>query len=329
VRAGGRVPTVSLSPRGITRLLNSMAISTPRLGPRQWGQCAAITAAALAVYAALRLVPIGTNLNHIDFRVAGPGVIEFCDPANPAFIPVVDVRSPVEMRLRTPVPPRAGEEVAVTVRLNTASGKPIGPRDLLVAHTERLHLLVVDPGLGDYQHLHPQPGREEGAWDFVFTPRFGGTYRVFADFVPAATGRGLYAFADLVVAGEPAPATLAPGQNFEAAAHRFIKSVAPARVRAGQTAELALAIEPLEDRGEVPLEPVMGAFAHVVAFDTARSGFAHLHPLAEDPLAPPDRHRPELRFQVTMPRAGDYVLWAQVRLGGSDVFAPFGLTVVP
>lgn len=306
-----------------------MSVVPSRFGLRQWVQSAAITAVAIAVYAALRLVPIGTNLNHIDFRVAGPGAIEFCDPLNPAFIPVVDVRSPVEMRLRANAAPRAGEEVSVTVRLTTASGKPIGPRDLLVSHTERLHLLIVDPSLGDYQHLHPQPGREEGAWDFAFTPQVGGTYRVFADFVPAATGRGLYAFADLAVAGQPAAEVLAPEQQFEAAGHRFRKLVEPMPVRAGRTAELVLAIEPARGGGEVPLELVMGAYAHVVAFDLARSGFAHLHPMAGDPLAPPDRERPELRFQVTMPRAGTYVLWAQVRLDGRDVFAPFGLDVVP
>ena len=32
----------------------------------------------------------------------------------------------------------------------------------------------------------------------------------------------------------------------------------------------------------MPLEPVMGAFAHLVTFDEALSGFAHLHPMETD-----------------------------------------------
>src|SRR5205085_7555405 len=83
--------------------------------------------------------------------------------------------------------------------LRTASGKPVAPADLLVAHTRKLHLLIVDPALNDYQHVHPEPAKTLGEWAFAFTPHAGGTYRVFADFTPAATGRGLYASADLIV----------------------------------------------------------------------------------------------------------------------------------
>jgi hypothetical protein len=79
----------------------------------------------------------------------------------------------------------------------------------------------------------------------------------------------------------------------------------------------------------VPLEPVMGAFAHVVAFDPERNGFAHLHPLAGDPLAPPDATAPVLAFRVTIPQPGRYIVWAQVRMEGRDRFAPFSLEVAP
>jgi len=50
----------------------------------------------------------------------------------------------------------------------------------------------------------------------------------------------------------------------------------------------------------VPLEPVMGAFAHLVAFDETRSGFAHLHPMETDLLKTPDATRPALSFKITI-----------------------------
>jgi hypothetical protein len=56
---------------------------------------------------ALRLLPTGTNLSHMDFRVdpRATNAIEFCDPLNPQFIPVVAVRSPVSMSIVTAEPP--------------------------------------------------------------------------------------------------------------------------------------------------------------------------------------------------------------------------------
>ena len=57
-----------------------------------------ITALAIALYLGVRLLPTGTNLNHMDFRVEGKGALEFCDPANPQFIPVVAARSEMEAR---------------------------------------------------------------------------------------------------------------------------------------------------------------------------------------------------------------------------------------
>jgi hypothetical protein len=82
------------------------------------------------------------------------------------------------------------------------------------------------------------------------------------------------------------------------------------------------------DGGMVPLQPIMDAFAHLVAFDTARSGFAHLHPLETDLSHPPDAARPTLKFKLTVPAAGRYIIWSQVNLGGQEVAVPFALEVI-
>ncbi len=296
----------------------------------QWIQVAVITAAAVALYVGFRMLPIGTNLNHMDFRVAEGKAIEFCDPANPQFIPVIAVRSPVSMTLTSDSPARAGQPVRVTVRLATSTGKPLAPPDLRVEHTRRLHLLVVDPSLDDYQHLHPEPGARPGDWVFEFTPRFGGEYRVFADFVPVATGRGLYAGTDFRVDG-PAHAVdpVRPMQEtVERAGVRFHLRVAGGVLRVGAPADLIFSLE-RADGGEVALQPVMDAYAHLVAFDSGRGGFAHLHPMDAGLAQAPDRRQPTLRFKVTIPEPGPYVVWAQVGLEGRDVFVPFWLNVAP
>lgn len=313
------------------------AASSPRrsLEPAQRRQFIAITVGAVAIFAVLRWLPTGTNLSHMDFRVDARGMssIEFCDPLNPQFIPVVAVQSPVVMKVSAAHPPLAGETVNAVVALHTASGKPIVPDDLLVTHTRRLHLLIIDPTLTDYQHVHPEPGARPGEWSFAFTPRASGAYRVFADFTPAATSRGLYASADLAVGGPPATttSTMRTGGNgtltVERQGVRFALAPGALPLRAGQPLDLKFTMT-RADGAAVALEPVMGAYAHLVAFDQARSGFAHLHPTEIDLLKKPDALRPELNFKLTIPSAGHYVIWAQVNLGGTEVFVPFGFEVI-
>lgn len=292
-------------------------------------QVALITAVALVLYLGIRLLPGGSNVSHMDFRVEGKGAIEFCDPANPQFIPVVSVLSPVVMALKTDREPARDEPVEFTLTLRTASGKPIGPADLIVAHTRKLHLLVVDPTLSDYQHIHPEPGRHDGEWTFSLTPRRSGVYRVFADFTPAATQRGLYAAADFSVPGAVPTVINAGNTTWQELGFKF-ELVLPPVLQAGQPADLKFRIgSPGTIKEPVPLQPVMGAFAHLVAFDETRSGFAHLHPMETDLTQPPDTLNPELNFKITIPQPGRYVIWAQVDLAGKEVFAPFWVDVLP
>lgn len=300
--------------------------------PTPWRQVAWITLAAVGLYVTVRLLPTGTNLSHMDFRPDGTSV-EFCDPANPQFVPVTSVRSPVEMSLA------AGEWIAgragqLVLTMKTVTGKPVGAKDLLVVHTQKLHLLVVDPTLADYQHLHPVPGEKPGEWRVEFAPRRAGVYRVFADFTPAATTRGLYASADLDVKNaEPAGSNPPPPPRTDVGAvvrdgFRFELRPREQPLRAGKAADLAFSVVG-ETGAAVPLQPIMGAFAHLVAFDEARSGFAHLHPNEADLTRPPDVQRPVLTFKITIPKAGRYVIWAQVNLGGRETAVPFWIEVAP
>ncbi len=295
-------------------------------------QAALITLGAVALFVLFRHLPTGTNLSHMDFRVQGGNSIEMCDPLNPQFIPVVDVRSPVTMVLAADAPAVAGREVQATFSLRTASGKPIAPEDLVIAHTKKLHLLIADPSLADYQHVHPDPTLTPGEWAFHFTPHLGGVYRIFADFTPVATGRGLYANTELMVKDDHSAASLVADRQrswtYENEGYRFELQPAAQPLRVRQIIDLKFSVT-RPDGGAVPMEPVMGAYAHLVAFDEARSGFAHLHPVETDLSQRPDALRPALSFKITIPNPGRYVIWAQVNLGGHELFAPFWFDVAP
>ncbi len=318
-----------------------MSAPAARIAATQWRQAAWITLGAAALYLALRALPTGTNLHQLDFRVTGAGALEMCDPANPQFVPVVAARSPVAM---TVAPQPGGGDNHFLVRLATSSGKPIGPAELMEVHTRRLHLLIVDDTLGDYQHVHPEPTANPGEWSFAFAPTRATVYRVFADFTPIVTGRSLYASADITAVATALLATRAsparastefggntapqPSWEIERDGLHFVLTPSVQPLRAGQAIDLTFTVS-RSDGAPVVLEPVMGAFAHLVAFDSERSGFAHLHPNQANSLAPSDTTRPRLAFKLTLPKAGRYVIWAQVRPGGRETFVPFWFEVMP
>jgi hypothetical protein len=298
--------------------MTTTTLGTPNsaLGSAQWRQFVWITLGAVSLYVFFRFLPTGSDLNHMDFRVTGKNAIEMCDPSNPQFISVIAATSPVALTLKTAAAPTAGREVQVTLRMTTANNKPIAPEDLVVMHTRKLHLLIADSSLTDYQHLHPEPTRVPGEWSFTFTPTLGGIYRIFADFTPAATNRSLYANVDLVVAGEQLStpelaAAMTPSWIGQRDAYRLELAPATRQIRAGQATDLKFSVTNTGG-GAVGLEPVMDAYAHLVAFDTARSGFAHLHPMDADPGVAPDSIKPTLSFKIN----------------GREKFVPFWFDVV-
>ncbi len=302
-----------------------------RRGPgARWLRVGLITACAAAAYVGIRHLPTGTNLSKLDPRKKDTNPIEFCDPLRPLFMPAETIPSAVTMTV-APVRPEAGRAVELHFTLRTLTGDPVGPQDLLPSHTKLIHLMVVDPTLTDYEHVHPVPSGGRGSWKVEIRPRFGGVYRLFADFTPVVTQRPLYAVADVVVAGRAAKpevgtVDLTKGPVVAVGPYRF-ELIAKHEVKTGTTpGDLALTVT-RADGGLVPMQPLMDAFAHLVAFDAKRTGFAHMHPLETDITHLPHPHHPTLNFKMALPNRGRYVVWAEVRLAGRDTFAPFWFEV--
>lgn len=311
-------------------------MNTPR--GRIWLQTAAITCAAVGVYAGVRMIPIrGSDLHYTDFHADGKSFLEFCEPGSPQFAPVDRVRSPVVLRFSSSSAAEAGKTSGFDLDLVTAGGQPVEASGLLVVHTEKLHLLIIGPDLDDYQHVHPTWDAEKRTFSFSFTPKRGGVYKVFADFMPRATGRSLYAGGEIFVStGSETLATSKPlrSQNakFDVSVDglRFQLLIPEGGIRTNEVADIRLRVT--SDTGSaVVLEDVMGASAHVVAFDEARSGFAHLHPVEQpvDFSNADNSGAGELGFSVFLPDPGSYRLWAQVKVAGRESFAPFDVLVVP
>ncbi|WP_309399419.1 hypothetical protein [Cerasicoccus maritimus] len=284
-------------------------------------QCALITVAAVGLFVGLRSLPDSEcGFLHYDPPVVDGDGIQYCGDDQPVFIEVGSLNYPVKLTLK---PEReflnVGEPVKVVLSVSAKGGEPLAPSELAVTHTELMHVLVVDPSREDYHHVHPQPIGESGQWEFTFTPNRPGPYQVFAEFVPSRTQQVVIADGAIDVAGAAtavAPQALPDGWT----ASLVVDPAAPA---VDQEARLHLKIA-RADGAQAVLEPVMGAWAHLVAFDESVSGFAHLHPKYTGREKDAE---PQLEFVLNTHIPGDYRVWAQVKVDGVERFMPFNVQV--
>ena len=90
-------------------------------------------------------------------------------------------RQSMTAKIHTDQPLVPGQRVKGFLDLNKMDGASVGPPDLIVAHTERIHLLLIDSTLTDYHHEHPQVSRVPGEYPFSFTPQKPGSYLAWVD----------------------------------------------------------------------------------------------------------------------------------------------------
>lgn len=219
---------------------------------------------------------------------------------------------------------KAGRTIRVVAQI-TRGGKPLTEEELKVVHTQKFHLLVIDPTMTDYQHLHPQPTVTPGSFLFTFTPKFNGGYRAWADVTPRDTGKQQYAMADL---GEPGAAAVDKKESHEATigGYRFNLSF-DQPPKAGSEAMGSIHVTDAQGQPVNSLEPVMGAYAHIVGFYEDYQTIVHTHPMGEEPKLDSERGGPELMFHLAPEKPGYVRLFAQVKIGGQELFTPFGVII--
>lgn len=233
----------------------------------------------------------------------------------------------------TTSPLAAGQPARVTVHLAHADHTPVLLPELLVVHTQPIHLLIVDPALGDYHHEHPVSTDLPGEYTFTFTPATSGPYRLFADLVPAVTGLQEYPCTDLpgsapfavrVADKHPTTDTETGGLHFHLAWNPDAQ--AP---QANQSQTLTITVTGRDGKPLTNLEPVMAAFAHLVGFYDDGTTVVHLHPAGAEASDATLRGGPALSFKFYPPKPGFLRFYCQVQVKGQQIFAPFNVQVLP
>jgi hypothetical protein len=281
----------------------------------------------VVLYFVLRALPDAQcGFLHYEEIVHPDGTVEFCATNHAGFLDLTRLKYPVEMELSLAGEPTLGVAQAVTLELLTSGGMPIAPHDLALTHTKKMHVMVVDPSLQDYHHVHPQADGLNGRYTFEFTPNRAGKYQVFTEIVPLRTRRQVIATGTIEVAGSVSPMQFDRQSHCVVDGIRFDIRGVPERLKTGVDYRFELDVS-AEDGGMVVLEEVMGAQGHMVAFDAEGKGFAHMHPMASVVSARSLEVEPELAFLFNVPNSGWYRIFAQIQVAGREVFGHFDLQV--
>jgi hypothetical protein len=206
-------------------------------------------------------------------------------------------------------PTEPGREQPLKFRISGPGGAAV--TEFTESHEADLHLIVVRRDLADYQHLHPELA-PDGIWSVAVSFAGAGTYRAFADFVPAGRDDGLTLGVDLPVAGEYLPEpTSAPNRTSEVDGYTVTLD---GDLVAGTVSPVTLSVsrdgEPVAD-----LQPYLGADGHLVALRAGDLAYLHVHPEGEH--EPGGGHGPEVGFAVEAPSAGTYRLFFEFRHEGA------------
>ncbi len=281
------------------------------------------------VNAAIFSCPMCKGIREVDSRTRCPK----CGmPLVARFIPATGTPGEPQIVLTPSAAPLiAGQRSEVKIRFTwRRDGGAVNLGDLLVVHTEPIHLLIVDESLDDYHHEHPRATGVPGEFAFAFTPRRPGSYRIFADLTPRVSGAQEYPQCDLpgtapggkVVNHAATTTSNFGGLNYEL---RWLTGGGPVVARRPVSARVT--ITEADGAPFQKLEPLMDAYAHIVGFYEDRSTVLHIHPTDLEPRRPTDRGGPTFTFRLFAPRPGFVRLFCQTQVAGLSQFAPFGLVV--
>lgn len=235
----------------------------------------------------------------------------------------------LQMSVKVEQPLEKGKEVLTTINISSKKdGSPISPTELKEVHTEKVHLLIFDQTLNDYQHIHPTPSSKSGQYTFTWTPKKDGLYRMWADLVPLASNAQEYVVVDIPAKDSntnPVEKTLnlTTTDNGLTYTLKFDKS----SLKVGEALLGEVTIVDKDGKPYQSLEPVMGTFAHIVAISEDFQTIEHIHPMGAENPAPTARGGPKLQFHLTPSKAGYLKIYVQVQIQGKQHFIPFGIQV--
>lgn len=222
-------------------------------------------------------------------------------------------------RLSPPTAPaRTGQRGTLEFMIMDAEGKPV--TDFEVSHEKKLHLIMVRSDGRQFRHVHPTMAAD-GTWSIAWQWPTAGTYRMFADFVPTASGDPTtlgYAF-DIPGELRPEPATKIKTTSTVDGYQAELSG----KLTAHGESELTVTVT-RNGKPVTTLQPYLGAYGHLVILRQGDLGYLHVHPEGAEPK-PGETSGPEVTFIAQAPTESRYLLYFDFQVDGKVRTAEFVL----
>jgi hypothetical protein len=222
----------------------------------------------------------------------------------------------------------ANKKQTIKIKLSDKISKnPISDESLKLVHTKKLHLLLVNTDFSDYQHIHPTPTKNNGEYEFIFTPKTNLSYRMWADITLAKNNQHEYLTADLGTINKD-KIKIERQDVYEALVDNYnFKLLFDNKLTAGSPSLGTIKVETKDGKPVSNLQPVLGAFAHIVGFYEDFKSIVHIHPMGKEPENDQETAGPEIEFHITPESAGTVKLFAQFKINNKDIFVPLTINV--
>jgi hypothetical protein len=193
-------------------------------------------------------------------------------------------------------------------------GRPV--INFLPVHEKLFHMFVVSQDLEFFLHNHPvfEP---DGTfrYDNLTLPK-AGMYRVLGDFYPDGATPQLIAKTIYVSGTPPAEVHLSRDYSPKDATNMQVEfRTDPPQAIAGLKTQLHFTIKPADG-----FEQYLGAWGHMLAVSEDLIDLIHTHPFIAD-------GGPNVQFNLTFPRPGNYRVWVQFQRNGVVNTARFDIPV--
>lgn len=195
--------------------------------------------------------------------------------------------------------------------------KSVTESDLNDSHTKKLHLVVYDGSLNEFNHVHPTFDGQ--LWKSELNLTTNGSYYIWAQGVLLDGTEFSASYRVNVVGGKPALPVVALGNIRKSAVGNTVVELSKQKIKAGKMVMLTYTVS-RNDGTQAEVTPYLGANAHVIAVSPDGDDLIHAHPMDGNSTNTGMIH-------VTFPTEGDYRIWVQVIDAGVLKTVPLSVTV--
>lgn len=236
----------------------------------------------------------------------------------------------IAVQVETNTPIESGKPINTKIKLiHTDTGKPITSQELAVKFTEKMHIFVIDQTLQDYHHIHPTPTNNPGEFVFNFTPNTNNSYNVWTDIKLLRDDQSHRLKSTIPSARSQNIRTHIPTNTHTISDGVTINWQSPSTLRKDTSTTVDVTLTDSMGNPITDLQPLMGAYAHLVGFSADGKSIVHTHPIGEEPATANDRGGPTMRFHITPDFTGSSQFYLQFKRGGKESYAAFGQQILP